>query len=228
MLCKNNDKNFLIGGVDEAGRGSILGPLVVAGMSIKKSKLRTLRQIGVKDSKLLTPKAREKLFMQVCTLAESICVCKIDCAVVDDNVFLKRLNKLEADIMAFIINNIHVDEVYIDSCDINPCRYGQYIMTNLIPTPPQLYCMHHADRLNTAVAAASIIAKVTRDREINKIRKTYSDIGSGYPCDRHTMQFIKGWVVKYKCAPEFARRSWSPLRHLLEGLTSVEQSVLIR
>ena len=78
MLYKNNDKNFLIGGVDEAGRGSIVGPLVVAGMSIKKSKLRTLRQIGVKDSKLLSPKARENLFLQVCTLAESICVCKID------------------------------------------------------------------------------------------------------------------------------------------------------
>lgn len=228
MLYKNNDENFLIGGVDEAGRGSIVGPLVVAGMSIKKSKLRTLRQIGVKDSKLLSPKARENLFLQVCTLAESICVCKINCAVVDDNVFLKRLNKLEAETMAFIINSIQVDEVYVDSCDINPCRYGQYIMTNLVLEPPKLYCMHHADSLNIAVAAASIIAKVTRDREINKIRKDYRDIGSGYPCDKKTMRFIKDWVLKYKCAPEFARRSWSPLRHLLEGLTTVEQSVLIR
>jgi ribonuclease HII len=79
----------------------------------------------------------------------------------------------------------------------------------------KLRSMHHADRINRVVAAASIVAKVTRDQEIEKIRKTHCDIGSGYPSDNKTMGFIRDWVSKYKCPPNFARRSWRPLKRLL-------------
>jgi ribonuclease HII len=76
--------------------------------------------------------------------------------------------------------------------------------------------LHHADSLNVVVSAASIIAKIIRDNEIQRIREMYHDIGSGYPSDKKTMIFIKNWVTRYKSAPTFARKSWKPVRIMLE------------
>jgi len=217
----------LIGGVDEAGRGSIIGPLVIAGISIRKPKISILRQIGVKDSKMLTPKARANLFRLVMDMADSLCINIINCTIVDNNVFLNRLNKLEAETMASVISNIQADKVYIDSCDVNPCRFRNYIESLLLlsstssssSSKPKLYSMHHADSLNIVVSAASIVAKFVRDKQIQEIRNTHHNIGSGYPSDWKTMLFIRGWVSKYRCAPHFARKSWSPLKKMLEEVT---------
>ena len=219
QIKENNNNNFLIGGVDEAGRGSIIGPLVIAGISVRKARIPELRRIGVRDSKRLTPKARAKLFLLLRDIADFLCIHRIDCTIVDDYVFLKKLNKLEAKAMANVIDNIHADKVYVDSCDIDPLRYKRYIESHLVSSSNlKLYSMHHADHLNVVVSAASIIAKITRDQEIQEIRKAYHDVGSGYPSDKKTMQFIRVWVSRYKFAPQFARCSWRPLRDMLEGM----------
>jgi ribonuclease HII len=223
---RSSNSGILIGGVDEAGRGSIIGPLVIAGISIRKSKISILRQIGVKDSKMLTPKARANLFRLVMDMVDSLCINIINCTIVDNNVFLNRLNKLEAETMASVISNIQADKVYIDSCDVNPCRFRNYIESHLLlssssssSSKPKLYSMHHADSLNIVVSAASIVAKFVRDKQIQEIRNTHHNIGSGYPSDWKTMLFIRGWVSKYRCAPHFARKSWSPLKKMLEEVT---------
>jgi ribonuclease HII len=214
----------LVGGVDEAGRGSIIGPLVVAGISFKKASISELRKMGVKDSKALTPKSRTSLFAQLKDMATSICIYKIDCNVIDDNVYSKRLNKLEARMMAQVINNLYADKVYVDSCDVNAKRYERYIRSCLPALKPKLYSMHHADSINIVVSAASICAKITRDEEIEKIRKTHCNIGSGYPCDDNTMRFIRDWVSKYKCSPSFARKSWRPLKQMLQEIEQYKLS----
>jgi ribonuclease HII len=229
---RSSNSGILIGGVDEAGRGSIIGPLVVAGISIRKSKISKLRQIGVKDSKMLTPKARANLFSLVMDMADSLCINIINCTIVDNNVFLNRLNKLEAETMASVINSIQADKVYVDSCDVNPCRFRDYIESHLLlsssssspSSKPKLYSMHRADSLNVVVSAASIIAKIVRDKQIQEIRNTHHNIGSGYPSDWKTMLFIRGWVSKYKCAPHFARKSWSPLKKMLEEVTQYDDN----
>src|SRR4051812_6412086 len=227
---RSSNSGILIGGVDEAGRGSIIGPLVVAGISIRKSKISKLRQIGVKDSKMLTPKVRANLFSLVMDLADSLCINIINCTIVDNNVFLNRLNKLEAETMASVINNIKADKVYVDSCDVNPCRFRDYIESHLLlsssssSSKPKLYSFHRADSLNVVVSAASIIAKIVRDKQIQEIRNTHHNIGSGYPSDWKTMLFIRGWVSKYKCAPHFARKSWSPLKKMLEEVTQYDDN----
>ncbi|MEW6605337.1 MAG: ribonuclease HII, partial [Thermoproteota archaeon] len=118
---------IMVGGVDEAGRGSIIGPLVVAGVAITESKITQLSEMGVKDSKLLTPKARARLFGQIMKVADSVCIRKVDPAEVDGSVSLRELNRLEARVMASVINNIRADEVYVDCCDVNPERYRGYI-----------------------------------------------------------------------------------------------------
>jgi ribonuclease HII len=219
---QHTNGSVIIGGVDEAGRGSIIGPLVVAGISFKKSAISELSKIGIKDSKALTSKSRVSLYAQLKEMASSICVYKIDCDVIDSNVYLKRLNKLEAKMMARVINNLHADEVYVDSCDVNPDRYEHCIRSYLPALKPKLRSMHHADTINSVVSAASIVAKVTRDEEIEKIRNTHCNIGSGYPCDNKTMRFIRDWISRYKCSPSFARKSWRPLKQMLKEIDQYE------
>jgi ribonuclease HII len=206
---------ILVGGVDEAGRGSIIGPLVVAGISIKESKIAQLSEMGVRDSKALTPKARARLFGEIMKVADSVCIRKVDPDEIDGSVSLRGLNRLEARVMASVINNIGADEVYVDCCDVNPERYRDYIWQHL-DCSPKVHSMHHADSINVVVSAASIVAKITRDQEIQHIRNRYRSIGSGYPSDDRTMRFIRRWVNKNGSAPEFARKSWKPLKLMLE------------
>jgi ribonuclease HII len=209
---------ILVGGVDEAGRGSIIGPLVVAGIGIRESKIALLHKMGIKDSKTLSPKARARLFGEIMKVVDSVCIHKIDPVEVDGSVSLRGLNRLEAKIMASVINTIGADEVYVDCCDVNPQRYREYMECHLT-CKPKLHSMHHADAINMVVSAASIIAKITRDEEIQHIRSKYGSIGSGYPSDERTMSFIREWVAKNGSAPEFTRKSWKPLRLILDQMT---------
>lgn len=208
---------LIIGGVDEAGRGSIIGPLVVAGVSLQESKISRLKEIGVKDSKLLTAKTRTKMYDEIISIVDQYQIQVIDAGEVDDSVFQKGLNKLEAKAMARIIDQLHAVEVYVDCCDINPDRYRQSILSHL-DRKLTVHSLHHADRINTAVSAASILAKVTRDSNVQKIRMRHRGIGSGYPSDEQTMQFLRQFVAKRKCAPAFARKSWKPMQAMLAGL----------
>ncbi len=216
-MLRRTAHSKIIGGVDEAGRGSVIGPLVVAGIGIERSKISQLYNLGIRDSKALTPLAREKFFAYIVKLSNSICIYKIDCHEVDNYVFFNGLNELEAIAMAEIINNIDADRIYVDSCDVNLERYKDSIKKYLRILKPSIYCLHHADSLNVVVSAASIVAKVIRDNEVRRIRKVYHDIGSGYPSDKKTMYFIKTWVTRYKSVPNFVRKSWKPLRIMLES-----------
>jgi ribonuclease HII len=207
----------LIGGVDEAGRGSVIGPLVVAGISIGRYGISRLNKLGIRDSKTLTPKARANFFGNIVQMANSLYVSKFHCHEVDSYVFFNGLNELEAVGMAEVINNIDAARVYVDACDINLERYKNSIKKYLLTPKPRIYCLHHADCSNVVVSAASIVAKIIRDNEVQTIRKIYDDIGSGYPSDKKTMFFIKKWVTRYKAAPHFARKSWRPLRIMLES-----------
>jgi ribonuclease HII len=217
LLLPGTADGALIGGVDEAGRGSVIGPLVVAGISIEKNGISRLHKLGIRDSKTLTPVARENFFGNIVGLANSLCISKFDCHEVDNYVFFNGLNELEAVGMAEVINNIHAPRIYVDACDINLERYKNSIKKYLWTPKPKIYCLHHADCFNVVVSAASIVAKIIRDNEVQRIRRIYHDIGSGYPSDKKTMFFIKKWVTRYKSAPHFARKSWRPLRIMLES-----------
>jgi ribonuclease HII len=204
----------LVAGVDEAGRGSILGPLVIAGIGIPANRVSDLTRLGIRDSKTLTSKARERLIKEIINLADCLSVVKFECHEVDRYVFLNGLNELEALGMANVISNIRADQIYIDACDVNLDRYKHSIQKYMVD-PRNICCLHHADTLNIVVSAASILAKIIRDKEIQKIRNIYQDIGSGYPSDEKTMRFIKKWIRVHESSPRFARKSWKPLRNIL-------------
>ncbi|MGI0032833.1 MAG: ribonuclease HII [Nitrososphaeraceae archaeon] len=203
--------------MDEAGRGSLLGPIIVAGICVSKKSISEMIKKGIKDSKLLTPKKRQILFGHVVSIAESICICRINIAEIDFHVFKNNLNTLEAEAMAITISNMKSDKTYVDSCDVNPSRYQRTISSFLKRNSTKLISMHHADKLNVVVSGASIIAKVIRDSEITKIRVKYGDIGSGYPSDKKTIEFVRQWFRQKNEIPPFARRSWKPAQMILSG-----------
>ncbi|MDW0203927.1 MAG: ribonuclease HII [Nitrososphaeraceae archaeon] len=208
------NKNSICG-VDEAGRGSLIGPIIVAGISVSKKSLSEMVEIGIKDSKLLTPNKRQILFGDVIGLAESICICRIGIEDIDFHVSKNHLNLLEAEAMAITIGNMDSYKTYVDSCDVNPSRYKRTINSFLKRNNTKLISMHHADRLNVVVSGASIIAKVIRDSEISKIRLKYGDLGSGYPSDKKTIKFVQEWFEQNREIPPFARKSWKPSQLIL-------------
>jgi ribonuclease HII len=207
---------MIVAGIDEAGRGSVLGPMVVAGITIKRSKLKQLRTLGVIDSKKLTPKNRERLYREILKVADDYYIHIVKPADIDRSVATRALNSLEAVTMATVINRLRPQLAYVDSCDVNPERFRKAILSTLT-CKARVDSRHHADSENVAVSAASILAKVRRDREIAKLKRKSGNIGSGYPSDKRTMGFVKRWIRKHKKAPKFARSSWKPVKQFLNG-----------
>ena len=203
---------MLVCGVDDAGRGSVIGPLVIAGILIEKNKIKRLLEIGVKDSKQLTPASRQQMYKKILSVVDGYHVTKISPKTIDKSVATNDLNKLEASYMAKVIAKLKPDSSYVDSCDVIPKRFGMRISE--MAQSGKIHSSHHADRKYPVVSAASIIAKVNRDREIEKLRKMHN-LGSGYPSDAKTMNFIKNWIQQNGGVPRFVRTSWKPVKLLM-------------
>jgi len=211
-LCK-------IIGVDDAGRGSLFGPLVIAGVCISKDKLNRLVEIGVKDSKLLSPNRRVKLYHQIIDIADDVSLVKLTPKKIDEYVIrakkYKKLNYLEAISMAKIIESLDAEFAFVDASDVNVERFKQDILT-FLKRNVDLVSTHHADRIYPIVSAASIIAKVIRDRDLSELSVKFGSVGSGYPSDPQTINFLKRWLNEYGDVPSFTRRSWKTVKKLLE------------
>ena len=199
-------------GIDDAGRGSMLGPLVISGISIDKKNLRKLSSLGVKDSKKLSPKNRELLYKKIIELVDDYYIAKIPPRSIDASVKKHGLNELEAKYMAKVVSKLDPDTSYVDSCDVNPKRFGKEI--SKLSDNHKIKSYHHADSRFVIVSAASILAKVTRDRAIEKLRKNH-DLGSGYPSDSKTVKFVTKYYKTNNSLPPFVRKSWKPVQKIL-------------
>ncbi|MDO8481427.1 MAG: ribonuclease HII [Nanoarchaeota archaeon] len=198
-------------GIDEAGRGPVIGPLVMAGVVGDEKKLKAL---GAKDSKMLTPKQREDLFEQIKSLATDYKIVIIPPAEIDAAVLSKNtnLNWLEADHAAEIINALKPDRAIVDCPSNNLKKYTEYLVKKLT-CKPEMVVEHKADANYPSCSAASILAKVTRDREIEKLEKKVGPLGSGYPSDPTTQAFLKRHYLDY---PGIFRKSWESYKRLVE------------
>jgi ribonuclease HII len=219
---------MLVAGVDEAGRGCVIGPLVVAGIAVQAENVVALEQLGVKDSKLLTPKKRESLYEQILQTihihhVEKVAPCIIDRAV-ECTIKNQKLNRLEAQTMAKIIEHLNPDQAYVDAADIVEEKFGLYIK-ECLKCRPQIISKHKADLLFPVVSAASIIAKVERDREIEALRLEFGDFGSGYMHDKKTLAFLKSWVADNDDYPLCVRKSWKPAKRILSEKGSLQKTL---
>ena len=199
-------------GIDDAGRGSMLGPLVIAGILIDKKKLRKLSLLGVQDSKKLSPKKREDLFDKIKELSDDYFISRIYPKSIDASVKKHQLNNLEAKHMAKVVVKLNPAISYVDSCDVNASRFGKEI--SMLSNHHKIKSYHHADSIFIVVSAASILAKVARDRSILKIKQKHN-VGSGYPSDSTTVKFVKQYFLDNGNMPNFVRKSWKPVQKIL-------------
>lgn len=206
-------------GIDEAGRGSVLGPLVIAGVVIPQKMESVIDNMGVKDSKRLTPNRREVLSRKLKKMFDWDVV--IYSAQDIDNMRAQgiNLNEIERRGMQELILKLDCDKVIVDAVDVKPERFQDKLRN---ATGKDVKAEHKADDKYLEVGAASIIAKHTRDEAIAELNKEYEDVGgvgSGYPSDPTTKAFLSNYT--YNQMPEFVRKSWSTVAKLKDVQTTL-------
>src|SRR3989338_7094994 len=206
---------MLICGIDEARRGPIIGTMVMCGAMMEEKDLPKLIALKPKDSKLMTKEEREKLYPKLLSVLKYYYVLIIQPDEIDKAVKGTdglNLNRLEVYKQADILNEFNPNQAIIDCPSNNIDSYRIYIKKLLKNKQVDLILEHKAERY-PLVAAASIIAKVTGDREIEITKKELGiDFGSGYMSDPKTVAFLQKNFEKY---PELFRKSWFPYQDLV-------------
>lgn len=159
-----------VAGIDEAGRGPLAGPVVSAAVILPSS----FPVSDVKDSKKLTPRKRADLYEKIYEHAISIGIGIVDSIEID------RINILKASLMSMAMSvdnlNPQPDYLLID---------GKFKIQSVLPQEPIV----KGDSLSISIAAASIVAKVTRDRLMERYHIDYPEFGfarhKGYPTKAH-------------------------------------------
>ena len=198
--------------------------MVLAGVLADEKQIEQLKLLGVKDSKLLTPKRREFLYSQIKKITADCAVAKTSASEIDKKIAENiNLNWIEARKAAKIINDLVSDlkttvEVIIDCPSPNTRAWHNYLMEYVDnPDRINLKCEHKADLNYIVVGAASVLAKVTRDREVEKIKEKYGiDCGSGYPADPLCKEFLKTAKAKDLAEAGCIRTSWATWQNVIK------------
>jgi len=211
---------MIIAGIDEAGRGPCFGPMTIGLAVMDKEKETKLKKAGVKDSKELLPKKREGLIETIkeeCVENGVLILAPIE---INDLMAQYSLNEIEAMKIAELINSIkqNVEAIYVDSPDAVKGKFEKRIRQYLDKKHAEIKIIaeNKADSKYIVVGAASILAKVKRDEEIEKISEKFGDIGSGYPSDPKTKKFLSEYVKQNKMLPPFSRIFWETCKKALE------------
>jgi ribonuclease HII len=201
-------------GIDEAGRGSLLGPLVVGGFLAPADRLAELRGLGVRDSKLLTAARRAEIYRGLGRIGRRLAI-HLAPTEIDRWVTRGRLNLLEAHAFARLVRSSRATEAYVDACDPIAARFGR-LVAGIARTEARVVAQHRADRDVPVVAAASIVAKVQRDRAVARLRRELGvEFGSGYPSDPATVAFVRTVLSdRPATGPSWLRRSWESIERL--------------
>jgi len=202
----------MICGVDEAGRGPVIGPMVVAAVMVEDDAV--LREAGVKDSKLLTPSSRAEIARRVQEIST------VDMVIMShDEIDLSRrtrsLNQIEAVAFASLLDRLRPSRAYLDACHVDADSFRRMV-EGLMSRRTDIVCRHKADRLFPVVSAASVVAKVRRDAMMREIEEKMGEaVGSGYPSDPVTKAFLERWVAENGDLPPYTRRSWANAQRLM-------------
>lgn len=194
-------------GIDEAGRGCVLGPLVVGAFCCGDEALERLRAAGADDSKVLRPAVREAVRARLGALGEGAVV-QVSPAEIDAG----NLNALEEAAFASLIDRFRPDAVFIDA-PVNPRgipAFARRLVARLdaLGCPRPAFTIEpKADATYAVVGAASIFAKVARDAEIVAL----GPVGSGYPSDPVTRAWLQGFLDRGEPWPPSVRTRWGTI-----------------
>ncbi|HII06688.1 MAG TPA: ribonuclease HII [Methanotrichaceae archaeon] len=195
-------------GADEAGKGPVIGSMFVAGVVIEEDQLFDLAALGVKDSKMLSPKRRAFLAAKIEKIAQDRYVLEVKPEVIDELRQLITMNEIMVKSFSKVVGNLSADRAILDAADVNQERFARRVKEGS-GTSMEVIAEHRADKNHIVVAAASILAKVNRDRSVRELERTIGlEIGSGYPSDPTTVRFLETWMEEHGELPPFVRHSW--------------------
>jgi ribonuclease HII len=201
-------------GIDDAGRGPVIGPMVLAGCILDEETEKELKKLGVKDSKQLTQKRREFLEKIIKEKSKAYEIIIFQPEEIDSREEGNmNLNDLEAVACATILNKLNKEDkklkVLIDCPSVSIEKWSDYLKTKIKNLSNlEIHCEHKADQNHVSVSAASVLAKCTREREMGKLKQKYGfEIGSGYCSDPLTCKFLEKNADKYKDNGIF-RKTW--------------------
>jgi ribonuclease HII len=198
-------------GIDEAGRGSVLGPLVVGAFLCAEESVESLRGHGVRDSKLLSAERREAVYSKLAGVGELTSIALLP-RTIDRYVSHGGLNELELESFATLIRRLRPEVAYVDACDPNAERFGQRLEARS-GGGTTVVSRHKADRDFPIVGAASIVAKVRRDAAIERLRRTAGEaIGCGYAHDPETRACVLRHARDGGVVPPWMRRTWETVQ----------------
>lgn len=209
-MITSKNRNECQCGIDEAGRGPVIGPMVMAMVCGDPAELR---KSGVRDSKELTPARREMLFQRMDELNFHKSFVVISPTEINNMMKKSTLNEIEHHFALQLLRDAECD-VYVDSFDVNPERLSRSLSSE---SGKKVFCAHRADSTYPSVSAASVVAKVIRDREVRTLSKKYGEIGSGYPSDPRTISFLQSSIENNVDITEIVRVKWKTYQNLLSS-----------
>jgi ribonuclease HII len=187
-------------------------------LAIKEEDLQKLEWLGVKDSKLLSPQVREELFERIREIVHDFRIEVVEPDAIDLSLNESNLNWLEADTSARLVSELDPDCIIVDCPSVNIESYTNYFKDQLPPQikeKAELKVEHKADLNYIVVAAASVIAKVIRDRSVESIKREIGvDFGSGYMSDSKTQNFLANYHDKH---PSLFRKRWKSYERVQEA-----------
>jgi len=197
-------------GVDEAGKGPVLGSMFAACVRSKPDALPD----DVADSKRLRPDRREALAAAIRDRADGVSVVEVSVERIDDAG--TNMNELTVDAHASALDALaeEGDAGYVDAGDTNAVRFERRVAKR-VGRMLDLRAEHGADETYPIVSAASIVAKVERDAHVEALAEEYGEVGSGYPSDGTTREFLRSFVQSEGELPACARRSWQTSQDVL-------------
>jgi ribonuclease HII len=200
--------------VDEAGKGAVLGPMVVAAVCCHSEE--ECSRLGMRDSKTLSPARREDLY-ELVERNFTTAVVILSPKEIDQCLQETTLNVCLARAHAAVIQELRPEKAFVDAVDVIAARHAE-TMRRYMDWDCTIISEHKADRAYPVVGAASIVAKVIRDREVKRLRKQYGNFGSGYPADPVTRAYLEHYIQIHHTPPLFARKSWKTVTEYLKSL----------
>jgi ribonuclease HII len=205
---------MLILGIDEAGKGPVIGSMFVAGLVIDEEKLFDLAAFGVRDSKQIAPAKREALARKITGIADDQYILEVKPNVIDELRLVMTMNEIMVRSFAQVLAHLQADRAFLDAADVDASRFGERVRCES-KTSMEIISEHKADEHHRVVSAASILAKVRRDACMRELESCLScRIGSGYPHDPDTIEFLKTWVKQNRDLPPCARHSWATAQRI--------------
>ncbi len=201
-------------GLDEAGRGSCVGPLVVSLVAVDETGLEALAELGVKDSKKLAPSRRLEIFPGILLCSTYVAVRAVQPHVIDSHNISRLTMEAMCSLAVPLARRYPIKRVVADY--VNPPRRLQRLLRGLLRPGVKVMVVEDADDKYVECMAASIVAKVVRDNEIAKLRAIYGVEGSGYPSDPETLEWLMS-KASQGALPPCVRRSWRTIKRIPLG-----------